>query len=70
MLEHKFKQKNIILASGSPRQDLFKELDVNFTIQVKDVAETYSAKLKGEEITNYLAKLKAAAFENEILKTI
>jgi len=67
MLQNKLKNKNIILASGSPRRhELLKELGVNFTIKVKDVEETYNPNLKGAEITNYLCKLKAASFVNEI----
>lgn len=74
MLSEKFKNKNIILASGSPRrQELFKELGLNFSIQLKSVEEIYPATLKGAEITNYLAELKAAAFkelaENDIVIT-
>ena len=69
MLQNKLKGKNIILASGSPRRhELLKELGVNFTIKVKEITETYDAELKGAEITNYLCKLKASAFENEILE--
>jgi len=69
MLQNKFKQKNIILASASPRRhELFKELGVNFSIKVKEIEETYNADLKGDEITNYLCKLKADAFSNEILE--
>ena len=67
MLHNKFKNKNIILASGSPRrQELFKELGVNYSIKVKEVDEIYDSTLKKEEITNYLAELKANAFSNEI----
>ncbi|UMB61484.1 Maf family nucleotide pyrophosphatase [Lutibacter sp. A80] len=67
MLQNKLITKNIILASGSPRRhELFKELGVNFTIKVKEVEETYNTNLKKEEITNYLCKLKAASFTNEI----
>ena len=74
MLRTKLKHKNIILASGSPRrQQYFKELDLDFTIQLKEVEEVYPNHLKAEEITNYLAELKAAAFEhlneNDILIT-
>ena len=69
MLSEKFKNKNIILASASPRrQELFKELGLNFTIKVKSIEETYSSNLKEEEITNYLSKLKANAFKNELTK--
>jgi len=67
MLHNKFKNKNIILASGSPRrQELFKELGVNYSIKVKEVDEIYDSTLKKEEITNYLAELKANAYSNEI----
>ncbi|MDD3723446.1 MAG: Maf family nucleotide pyrophosphatase [Lutibacter sp.] len=74
MLSEKLKNKNIILASGSPRrQELFKELGLDFSIQVKVVEEIYPSKLKEEEITDYLAELKAAAFtemaENDIVIT-
>jgi len=69
MLSKKFKNKNIILASGSlRRQELFKELNIPFSIQVKNVEEVYAENLKEEEITNYLAELKATAFENKIAK--
>jgi len=74
MLSEKLKNKNIILASGSPRrQELFKELGLDFSIQVKAIKEIYPSTLKKEEITNYLAELKAAAFnelaENDIIIT-
>jgi len=69
MLQNKFNQKNIILASASPRRhELFKELGVKFSIKVKEVEETYNPDLKEDEITNYLCKLKADAFTNEILE--
>ena len=69
MLQNKFKQNNIILASASPRRhELFKELGVNFSIKVKEIEETYHEDLKEDEITNYLCKLKADAFTNEILE--
>ncbi|MBE0423208.1 MAG: septum formation protein Maf [Lutibacter sp.] len=74
MLLNKLKNKNIILASGSPRrQELFKELGLDFSIQLKAVEEIYPPTFKGAEITNYLAELKTAAFtdlaENDILIT-
>ena len=65
MLSEKLKNYNIILASGSPRrQHFFKEMDIDFTIQLKEVEETYPDTLRGVEITDYLSKLKAAAFQN------
>jgi len=69
MLSEKFKNKNIILASGSPRrQELFKELGLKFNIKVKSIEESYASNLKEEEITNYLSKLKASAFDGELSK--
>ena len=67
MLREKLKDYKIILASGSPRrQQFFKELDLDFEIRVKEVEEIYPDTLQGVEITNYLAKLKSAAFDNTI----
>ena len=75
MLNEKFKNHRIVLASGSPRRQQFlKELDVDFEIQLKDIEEIYPEHLQAEEITNFLAKLKASAFaldldDNDILIT-
>lgn len=67
MLKEKLKDFNIILASGSPRrQQFFKDLDLDFEIRLKDVEEIYPNTLKAEEITNYLAELKANAFLGEL----
>ncbi|MFK8060983.1 MAG: Maf-like protein [Polaribacter sp.] len=74
MLKEKLKKYNVILASGSPRrQQFFKDLDIDFTIQLKEVEEIYPKELKGTEITDFLANLKSNAFtnlsENDILIT-
>lgn len=67
MLKDKLKKYNIILASGSPRrQQFFKDLDLDFEIRLKEVEEIYSDVLKAEEITNYLAELKANEFVGEL----
>lgn len=67
MLRHKLNHLHIILASGSPRrQEFFRELDIDFEIRLKPVEEVYPEHLKAEEITNYLAELKANAFEGEL----
>lgn len=67
MLKEKLKKYKIILASGSPRrQQFFKDLDLDFEIRLKDVEEIYPPELKAAEITDYLAKLKANAFEGEL----
>lgn len=69
MLNEKFKNHRIILASGSPRRQQFlKELDVDFKIQLKDIEEIYPDHLQAEEITNFLAKLKASAFVADLQK--
>jgi septum formation protein len=67
MLNEKFKNHKIILASGSPRRQQFlNELDIDFEIKLKEIEEIYPDHLKAEEITNFLAKLKASAFENDL----
>lgn len=67
MLQEKLKDHHIILASGSPRrQQFFKDLLLDFEIRLKPIKEEYPANLQGKEITNYLAELKAAAFEGEL----
>ena len=61
----KFHNKKIILASGSPRrQELLKGLDIDFSIELKEVDEQYPDTLKAQEITEYLAELKSSAFKN------
>lgn len=65
MLKDKLKHKNVILASGSPRRQLFfKELGLDFTIELKPVDEIFPQHYKGSEITDYLSQLKAAAFSD------
>ena len=65
MLAEKLKNHNIILASGSPRRHhFFKEMGIDFTIDVKEIEEIYPKNLKRAEITDYLSKLKASAFSN------
>lgn len=65
MLRKKLSKYNLILASGSPRrQHLFKELNIPFTIEVKEINELYPEDLKAAEITDYLAELKSKSFTN------
>ncbi|WP_397446650.1 Maf-like protein [Polaribacter sp. R77954] len=71
MLREKLHEYRIILASGSPRrQQFFKDLDIDFTIQLKPIEEIYPKELKGSEITDYLADLKSKAFTNLSAKDI
>jgi septum formation protein len=67
MLRNKLQKYKLILASGSPRrQQFFKDLDLDFEIRLKEIEEIFPSELKAEEITNYLAELKSAAFEGEL----
>jgi len=65
MLSKYLQHKTIILASGSPRrQAFFAELDLEYTIQLKPIDESFPDHLQGTQITDYLAQQKAAAFTN------
>ncbi|MFV8353922.1 Maf-like protein [Flavobacterium sp. XS2P14] len=67
MLKNKLEKYRLILASGSPRrQQFFKDLDLDFEIRLKEIDEIYPPELKAEQITNYLAALKASAYEGEL----
>src|SRR3970040_2973942 len=67
MLKNKLQKYKLILASGSPRrQQFFKDLDLDFEIRLKEIEQVFPPELKAEEITNYLAELKANAFEGEL----
>ena len=75
MLNKNLEKYNIILGSASPRRQQFlKDLGIHFTVKAIDVEEIYPKYLHGNEITGYLAELKANAFqeplkENDILIT-
>jgi septum formation protein len=67
MLKETLQHKNVILASGSPRrQHFFKDMGIPFSIQLNEIEEVYPNHLKAQEITNYLAALKAEAFEGKL----
>lgn len=64
---HNLSLYTIILASKSPRrQQLLKELGVDFIIKTKDIEEVYPPHLKKEAVALFLSDLKAAAFMEEI----
>ncbi len=75
MLLDKLRNFNLILASSSPRRQQFlKEMGLEFEVRLKPVEEVYPQNLRGSQICDYLALLKASAFEgslspNEILIT-
>lgn len=63
MIQH----KEIILASQSPRrQDLLKQLGVQFDIQVLGIDETYPPQLDARKVPEYLARLKSDPFNGKI----
>ncbi|MBX2958625.1 MAG: septum formation protein Maf [Flavobacteriales bacterium] len=70
-----FIKKDIVLASKSPRrQQLLKDLGLNFAVVIKEVEEVYPYNLKKQEVALYLSKLKADAFlpdlkENQLVIT-
>lgn len=67
MLSEKIKNYHIILASGSPRRQLFfKEMGLDFEIWLKPINEAYPERLKHFEISDYLAQLKALPFKDEL----
>ncbi len=62
------KKYEIILASQSPRrQILLKEAGIDYTLAPKiDVDESFSKKLKKEQIPLFLSELKADAYESNL----
>lgn len=65
LLEERLKDFKLILSSASPRrQHFFNAMGLDFHLDVRPVEETYPDHLKREEITNYLAKLKAEPFDD------
>jgi septum formation protein len=68
MLKNQLKKYRLILASASPRrQQFFKDLDLDYEIRLKEIEEIYPSELKAQEITSYLATLKASVFAGELL---
>lgn len=67
MIADKLNKYRIILASRSPRrQELLKQLGINFEVIVKDYNEDFPEDLRGEEIALFLAREKAKLFKSEI----
>lgn len=61
------KSFKIILASGSPRrQQFFKEIGLEVDVRLRAIKENYPENLKAGEIPNYLAQLKAMAFDKTL----
>jgi len=69
MLYNFLKNNKIILASGSPRRQQFlREMGLDFEIRLKPVEEEYPKDLHGSAISDYLAELKASAFDGTLTK--
>jgi septum formation protein len=67
MLIEKLKKIHIILASASPRrQEFFKKLGLDFEVRLKPIDEIFPNHLKGIDIADFLARLKAEPFLNEL----
>jgi septum formation protein len=66
-MNQKFKGKNLILASESPRrQYLLRELGLDFKILIPKVEEKYPDNLSPAEVAIYLAELKSGYFDPSI----
>jgi len=75
LVSDNLKGRKVVLASGSPRRkELLASIVEEFIVRVPQVDETFPASLRGKEIAEYLAALKAEAAqvdlqENEIAIT-
>lgn len=69
MIDKSLSLYRIILASRSPRrQQLLRDLGIDFDIVIKEFDESYPEGITGEEIAKYIAGAKAAVFKNDIQK--
>lgn len=66
-LQESLKNHKLILGSGSPRRKQFlEELGLDFEVRPKSVDEVYPKRLRGKKISEYLARLKATPFKEEL----
>ncbi len=57
----------LILASSSPRrQQLMQEAGFEFEVRLREVPEVYPDTLFVEQVPEYLARLKASAFNGDL----
>ncbi|MFR7876940.1 MAG: Maf family nucleotide pyrophosphatase [Butyricimonas paravirosa] len=64
---HSIKNYKLILASASPRrQQLMKDAGFTFEVRLKNVEEKYPQDLHLENVPDYLSKVKASAFREEL----
>ena len=64
---HSIKNYKLILASASPRrQQLMKNAGFTFEVRLKNVEEKYPQEIHLEKVPEYLSKVKASAFREEL----
>ena len=64
---HSIKNYKLILASASPRrQQLMKDAGFTFEVRLKNVEQKYPQELHWENVPEYLSKVKASAFREEL----
>ena len=64
---HSIKNYKLILASASPRrQQLMKDAGFTFEVRLKNVEEKYPQELHWENVPEYLSKVRASAFREEL----
>lgn len=64
---HSIKNYKLILASASPRrQQLMKDAGFTFEVRLKEIEENYPSDLAVERVPEYLSRLKAGAFREEL----
>lgn len=64
---HSISNYKLVLASASPRrQQLMKDAGFTFEIRLKDIEENYPSELAPEKVPEYLSRLKAEAFRDEL----
>jgi septum formation protein len=67
MISENLNNYRIILASRSPRrQQLLRDLGLNFEVVNREYEETFPEDLTGDEIARFVAHSKAVSFRNEI----
>src|SRR5690554_6688302 len=63
MMDH-LKDKNLILASKSPRRlELFQGLGLEFTVASREVDESFPKEMDPDKVALFLARKKALAYE-------
>ena len=64
---YSIKNYKLILASASPRrQQLMKDAGLTFEVRLKKIVEDYPKDLPSEKVPEYLSKVKAEAFREEL----